>query len=112
MEAERRSDGGAHHGHISRFIPNFVPETCGARLTLSIHPATTSKIVGPAAVVSSVTFSLQAVSTTYVCPLTPGGTTTLYPPGTGVAGTKIGPVMLMKAPKSAPPDLPLGSVST
>jgi len=67
---------------------------------------------GPAAVVSSVTFSLQAVSTTYVCPLTPSGTTTLYSLGTGAAGTKIGPVMLMKAPKSAPPGLPLRSVRT
>jgi hypothetical protein len=39
-----------------------------------------SKIAGPAAVVPSITFSLQAVSTTHVCPLTPNGTMTLYPP--------------------------------
>ena len=52
---------------------------------------------GPAAVVSSVTVSLQLVSTAYDWPLKPLGIVTEKPPVTGVATTNVGPVTEMKA---------------
>ena len=57
-------------------------------------------IAGPAAVVSSVTVSLQPVSTAYDWPLKPSGIVTEKPPVTGVASTKVGPVTEMNAASS------------